>query len=380
MNIKLKTNNEKQTALIKAMGSRDEDTSRDAVKIFASLVGEVVQTVLPELNIIDSFYEDLVVGEFDQRTIALDDYHDINSPDYVRVSYSSKPGDLATSMVTGMDDFPLQFFNIQSAVSLAKRYLRSGQINHAEKAINKMLNEVVYKMKTQAIQPILNSVAASQTNDNYHVIRSETANQLVLKDFNRLKTLMARIVTSGLGGTTSANRNLTDLLMSPEMVEEIRGIAYEPMNTRGVPNSDESTAIAAPNSVRESVYAAGGIPTIYGTNIIELNEMGSGYEFNVLFKAFAGSTAYGDHGEAVGTSSTTAFTEASEEIILGVNRNGSYARGLVKASIADSETGATFQVRPDTQFMAREDKSGFFGTAELSYASVEPRSLAALIV
>lgn len=380
MNIKLKNDKPETSALLKAIGSHDFDTSKDAMKIFAKLVGEVAQTVLDETNIIDSFYDNMTVNEFDQKSIHLSDFHDIDDPDYVRVTYSTKPGDLSTSMMVGADDFPIQFFNIQSAISMAKKYLRAGQINHAEAAISKMLNEVIFKMKTQGVQPILQSIAQAQTNSKYHVIRTDVAGKLGLNDFNRLKTLASRIVTSGLGGTPQGTRNFTDLVCSPEVVAEIRAIAYQPMNTRGVPDSAESTAIAAPESLREEVYRSAGIASIYGTNIIELQEMGIGQLYNTFFDEYAGSITYANAGEATDSSNRTAFDGDTEELIIGLNRSTGIKNGLIKAGIADSETSQVFNVRPDTQFMDREDKTGFFGTAEVSYTSVEPRNLFAILM
>lgn len=380
MKIKLKTDNPAQKALLQAIGSHDFDESRDAMKIFAKLVGEVAQQVLPESNVIDSFYDQLELSEFDHKEIPLDMFHDVDSPDQVRVTYATKPGDLSTSLLTGSDSFPLQFFNVQGGISFFKKYLRAGQLNYAEKGLERLLAEVIYKMKIQGSQPILQSIAQAQTDSKYHVIRSQTAGQLILKDFNRLKTLSSRINVSGLGGTTTSPRGINTLVMSPEMVEEIRGMAYEPMNTRGVPNSDESTAIAAPNSVREAVYNSAGNPSIYNTDIIEINELGVGYQFNTLFDAFAGSITYANNGEAVDSASRSVFDGTAEELIIGLALDGGTANGLIKAGIKDNQSSKVFNVRPDSQFMEREDKIGMYGTAELSYLSVEPRSLYGLIV
>ena len=343
MKIKLKEKPE-QIALIKAMGSSDEETSQKAMKVFANLVGPLAKKVLDETNIVDSLYDTISVGEFEPRTIPLDDFYNIDKPDYVRVTFSSQPGDLAYSQLTGADDIPFTTFTLTSAIAMYRKYLKAGRIQHAENGIRKMLNEVRFKMKRQGIQPILDSVANAQTNGKFHVTRSHVANQFTLADFNRLETLAARIITSALGGTpnNSGARGITDLLMSPEMVEQIRAIAYEPMNTRGAPNSDESTAIPAPDSVRESVYSAAGIPSIYGTSIIQMIEMGVGQDFNTIFDGFAGSNAYPDNAG----SSTAVFDGANEEFILGINRSVD-VNGLIKVEISDSESGATFNALPD---------------------------------
>lgn len=369
--------------LIKAMGSRDKDTSHEAMKVFAALVGPLAKKVIDETNVIDSFYETLVVSEYEQRTIPLDDFHNLDQPDHVRVSMSSRPGDLAYSQVTGADDIAFSTFFIGAAIAMYKRYLKAGRISHAENAIRKLINEVRFKMKRQGIQPILDGLANTTTNGLRHVIRSNTANQVGLDDFSRLQTMASRILTSGLGdtpaGMDNSTRIITSMVMSPEMVEEIRAMAYQPMNTRGVPDTAESTALAAPEQLRNEIYASGGVPSIYGTEIIQLNEMGVGHDFNTIFDSLAGSVAFPNAGEPAGSSSTTAFDGANEEFILGISRKID-VNGLLKVEIQDSETGSTFNTVPDDQFNQREQKVGFYGEAETSYLNVESRALYGLIV
>jgi hypothetical protein len=382
MKIKLKEKPE-HIELIKAMGSIDADTSKEAMKVFARLVGPLAKKVIDETNIIDGLYDTLAVGEFEPRTIPLDDFHNIDEADHVRVSYAGRPGDLAYSQVTGADDIAFSTFVIGAAIAMYKKYLKAGRISHAENAIRKLVNEVRFKMKRQGIQPILDGLANNTTNGGRHLIRSNTANQLGLDDFNRLQTMAARILTSGLGDTPATGntaRIIDTLIMSPELVEEIRSFAYEPMNTRsGAVTTSGATSLAAPESVRESVYSAGGVPTIYGTDIIQLNEMGIGQDFNTIFDTLAGSVAYPDAGEAFDSSSTTVFDGANEEFVLGLARAVD-VNGLLKVEITDAETGSEFNTVPDDQFVTREGKVGFFGSAECGYMNIEARNLFGIIV
>jgi hypothetical protein len=191
MKIKLKEKPE-HVALIKAMGSKDGDTSKDALKVFAQLVGPLAKRVLDDANIVSNLYESLTISEYEPRTIPLDDYHDVDSEDYFRIFMASKPGDLSYNMTTGADDIAVATFTILHAVGMYKKYLRAGRIAHAEKAIKKLMNEFVNKEKVQAIQPILDAIASSQTGGQFHVIRSTTANQVTLNDFNRLMTKASR--------------------------------------------------------------------------------------------------------------------------------------------------------------------------------------------
>lgn len=378
--ITIKKDKPENVELLQAIGSRDLETSREAMKVLAALVQDVAQDVLHESNDIEAFYREMEMTEFERPTIPLADFHDSDNPDEIRVSFSSKPGDLASSLITGMEDFPVQFYNIEGAYHMRKKYLRSAQVNHVETAIQRLFDEVIFRSKMQAIQPILKSLAQAQTDSKYHVIRSNTAGQLGMADFNRLRTLAARIVTSGLGGTPKGPRGVTDLLVSPEVMEEIRGMSYNPVNTRGVPDSAESTAIAAPDSVREELFRSAGVSSFSGVNLIELNELGVGQIFNTFFDQFAGSLQYANNGEASGSSSTSVFDGTSEELILGINRSSSVKNGLLKVGLIDSESKKVFNVRPDTQFLEKEDKIGFYGTQELSYLSVEPKTVFGIVM
>lgn len=383
MKIKFKKDKPEQLELIKAMGSRDPDISREAVKIFAGLVGPLAKKVLNETNAIDSLYDTLTVGEYEPRTIPLDDFHNIDSADHVRVSMSSRPGDLASSLVTGADDIPFTTYIIDAAVSMYKQYLKAGRVSHAENSVRKMINEVRRKQKVQGIQPILDSLANSTTNGYKHVLRSNTANQLTIDDFNRILTLGARILSSGMGDTPDFDNSgpiVDTFMVSPEIMAEIRSFAYQPMNTRsGATATSGATSIAAPDNFRESLFNSAGLPSIYGASFIQMNEMGDGQLFNTFFDTLAGSVEYPDAGEDGDSASTTVFTGASEQLVLGISRKIG-VNGLIKVEIEDSETGSTFNAAPDTSFLDREGKVGYYGQSQNGYLSVEPRGLFGLIV
>jgi hypothetical protein len=366
--------------LVKAMGSRDIEISQKAMKIFANLVGPLLKRVIDETNQVDQFYTPLTIGEFEPRTIPLDDYHDVDDADHVRVSFSSKPGSLAYNQLTGADDIPISLFYVSSAIAFYTKYLRAGRLDHASNGIRKSANEFRNILKVQAIQPLLDQLATAQTNDRFHVIRSQTAGRVGLKDFNRLQTLAARIATSKFGGTPpdGTARGITDMIMSPEVVEEIRGMAYQPMNTRPGHEGtaeDTSVGIPAPEEFRQSVYDAAGIPRIYQTNILQWNELGINQDFNVLFNEFAGSNAYPDN---AGTGTAT-FTQGSEELVIAMNRQFT-PNGLVKVELRDGETNAVVNTMPDNQFVNREGKVGMWSEAQMGYLALESRNLFGLIV
>ena len=70
----------------------------------------------------------------------------------------------------------------------------------------------------------------------------------------------------------AAVSGVTDIICSPEIVEELRAIAYNPINTKGA-SAIQKCAFCRRNC--SEAYNAAGAPEFYGINVIELNEMGN---------------------------------------------------------------------------------------------------------
>ena len=132
---------------------------------------------------------------------------------------------------------------------------------------------------------MLKALANATTNSTGHVLSATTENVFQIHDMNRLLTLNKRINESFDNGTpdTAYSNGVTDLFVSPEIMEQVRAFAYQPMNTRTGPgnaaNTDKGTAgIALPDNLREGIYRAAGLPEIYGVALNELLELGKHYE------------------------------------------------------------------------------------------------------
>ena len=70
------------------------------------------------------------------------------------------------------------------------------------------------------------------------------------------------------------------------MVEELRGMAYNPINDKGSPaGGTVADGQLAPEALRQELYSAAGLPSFYGINIMEINEMGVNQRYNKLFDA-----------------------------------------------------------------------------------------------
>ena len=104
----------------------------------------------------------------------------------------------------------------------------------------------------------------------------------LLADLNKMMTTAKRVNAAWTKGTPvggEGNVGITDILVSPEIVEQIRAMSYNPVNTKTSsgatpPGTGGDGWIAAPDAVRERMWGNAGLPTFYGINIHEINELG----------------------------------------------------------------------------------------------------------
>ena len=222
------------------------------------------------------------------------------------------------------------------------------------------------------------SVGISSLAAGSHVIPAYNTNRFQLADLNKLMTLNKRINQSWAGGTPDAaySAGITDLYVSPEIKEQIRAFAYQPMNTRAGSTgsgSDTSTSIALPDSIRTDVFNQAGMQEIYGVNIVELNELGIGQKYNTLFDEFDSGNV-GPHATA-GQADT--FAGADDELLVGVdNSKGAFVRAIAQ----DGDTGDTFTTSPDDQFTQRNERIGFYGSLEEGRVCIDARAVVGLTV
>lgn len=362
-----------QTELIKLMGSSNRQKAIEAQETFAAAIAPLALQVLQQANVISAVYKDIPYDEFTNPTVPLDLYFDVKEKGYIKVWSQTMPGGLATSQVSGNGDLPVSTYSLTSAVSFLRSYARQGRLDVVAKTIERMAGEILVKQEINSVNPLLKAVAEATFDKagvtTYHVIRTNTANQLALDDFNRLLTLAARINSSWVGGTpVGAPRGLTDLIISPEALEEIRAMAYNPMYF------GSKTDIPATEQFRNAIYNSAGIPTLYGIGFIVCYEMGVGQAYNTIFDNYAGSTLYPGHGG----SGTSAFDGSTEEVLVGVDRS---REALVSPIMVSAESNGTLTVMPDDQFYAsRSEKIGFWGRVTRGNAVLDARALTALVM
>ena len=276
-----------------------------------------------------------------------------------------------------MQEMKVNTYRLDSAISMDKRYVRRARLDVVAAGLERMANEILVKQERNAWAVILKLLAEASTNSTKHVFRVGSAGTFQLDDMNKLWTLVRRLNAAYTGGTPQAlqSRGLTDIFVSPEIKEQIRGFAYQPMNTRGANGTAAAAAnsIALPDSIREDIYRAAGTNEIFGVTIHELLELGEGRKYNDLFDTFAGSTQFNTYGASGGTE----FTSASDELILGIDAS---RNAFLRPVAIQSESRGQVKVLPDDQFLARSQKVGFYSYVEEGRVAVDARAAVGLIV
>ena len=359
--------NPEQIELIKALASENKTVAMEAQEAFAAFISDVVQQVLLQAGSASMIYRDVEFDEDDSPSIPLDLYYGLNEG-HISVWSQTVGGGLPTNFVQGMQEMKVNTYRLDSAISMDKRYVRRARLDVVAAGLERMANEILVKQERNAWAVILKLLAEASTNGTQHVFRVGTAGTFQLDDMNKLWTLVRRLNAAYTGGTPQAlqSRGLTDIFVSPEVKEQIRAFAYQPMNTR---NSAGNSAgnVALPDSVREDIYRAAGTNEIFGVTIHELLELGESRKYNDLFDTFAGSTTFGG----------SAFTSATDELILGIDAS---RNAFLRPVAIQSETRGQVRVLPDDQFLARSQKVGFYSYVEEGRVAVDARAAVGLIV
>lgn len=374
MKITLKRTPE-QVELIKAMASKNRAVAIEAQVALAEFIGPVLAEVINNAPTLSNLFTTLQFNADDNPSIPLDLYYDVAAEDYITVYSQSVAGGLPQNQVLPtVSEMKIATYSLDSALSFDKRYAAKSRMDVVSKTFTRLAQEILFKQEKTSANLIMGALAAAQTNGKRHVQRSTTAGRFLLSDLNELFTLAKRINTSWLKGTPEARngRGITDLIVSPEVVQELRAMAYNPINTKGA-GASILTDLAAPDEMRTAIYNSAGIPEFYGVSIMEINELGAGQRFNTIFDNLASTTFYSN---AAGTLSGQ-FNGSADEILIGIDRSRD---SLIRAVAVDSENGSEFSLTADDQYSIRQNKIGYFGSLEEGRMVLDNRALVGKIV
>lgn len=372
-------NTAEQVALIKNLASKNPVVAQEAMAAFAASVGPIIQQVINTARVLSNMATPLPFPEYGTPSLPLDLFFDIRETDYVRVWSQNQAGGLPTNEVHGIQEVKFMTYDLYSAVAFLKKFIAQGRLDIVSRTLNKMAQEFLVKREFNAATVLLNALATAQVPPSQIgtfapkqlVTRSNTANTLILDDFLTLMNLGARVMSSWNFGTPDPQGadSLTDLLVSPEGIHQLRAMAFNPVNTRGtvtnIPNTPE---------IRNDIYRSAGNLDFYGVNITQVNELGIGFKYNTLFGTFAGATTYPAYNS--GSAAASAFVPTTEEIAIGINRG---LDGFFRPIQTDSDTGSELTVYPDLQFSNRQEKLGMYAKVNEGFAVIDARMLLGLI-
>jgi len=376
MKITLKRTDE-QVELVKAMASKNRDVAYEAQVALAEFIGPVLAKVINQAPTLSNLFSNFSFSADESPSIPMDLYYDITDEDYVTVWSQAVPGGLPTNTVTPIGgEMKFTTYRLDSAVDFDKRYAQRSRMDVVSKSFTRVAQEVLLKQERNSASLILGALSEASTKGRNHVIQAGNAGRLILDDFNKLLTLGKRINTAWTGGTPEGGiggRGVTDLIVSPEIVQGLREMAYNPINTRGKVGTAAEAAIPATDSMRENIYNNGGIPEFYGISIMELQEMGKGQRFNKLYEALSAGQVNG----IAQSSSSSAFADANDELVIGLDKR---VESMLRAVATDSETGSEFSLVADDQYTVRQSKIGYYGSLEEGRMILDNRALFGIVV
>ena len=365
MKITLKRTPE-QVELVKAMASRNRNVAYEAQVALAEFIGPVLAEVLNQAPTLSNLFQTLQFDADDNPSIPLDLYYNISDEDYVQVWSQSHAGGLPSNQVLPTaSELKLATYSLDSAVDFDRRYAAKSRMDVVSKTFTRVAQNILIKQETTSATLITSALANATTNSQDHVIGSSTAGRLILDDLNRLLTAAKRINTSWIGGTPAErSKGVTDLMVSPEVVGDLRAMAYNPIASIDADGSAlaDTAGLAGPDEMRNELYKNAGIPTFYGLAIMELNELGVGQKWNTLYGTAAAS----------GSTEAQTFTPATDEIVIGVDRSRD---SLIRAVATDAESGSEFTLVADDQYSIRQNKIGYFGSVEEGRVVLDNRVL-----
>lgn len=394
MKIRFK-NTPEQVELIKAIGSKNRVESIQAQDALAVFLRGVVQEVLQQASTVAGIYADEPFNEDDSPSFPLDPYFDHQELGYVTVWSQTMAGGLPASQdVSTIQELKFQTYKLDSAISMDRKYARKARLEVISRYIQRMIQEILVKQERNGWAVILKALAEASTTTTKnlgrglgytdgnsttygssalkHVVRSASTSVLTVDDFNSLLIRAKRINASWAGGTASQpySRGVTDLYVSPEVKGDIRKFAYNPISTDAAPVGG-TDAIGLDDMTRREIFNSAGMDAIFGINVVDMNEFGVGQKYNKIFDHFAGATTYTN----ITGGLATAFTEASDEILVGVdNTRDAFVRPIM------TDGSSSVNVLTDDQYVARQEKFGYYTSLEEGRVCVDSRAVLGILL
>lgn len=352
MNITLKRTDE-QVELIKAMASRDRDVAYEAQQAMANFIGPVLAEVVDNAPTLSNLFTPFSFSADDNPSIPLDLYYDVTDDEYIKVYTTNAPGGLPSSHVTPThSELKLTTYRLESAVDFDKRYAARSRVDVVSKTMTRMAQEILLQQENASAGLIFGTIADEESK---LMMTSGSAGTLTLDDFNKMLTKAKRNNPSWSGGTPERSRGMTDLIVSPEVIQSLREMSYNPVNTKGsvaqidvadsggaVMKDVPGGAIPASDAMRQALFSQTGMPEFYGISIMEIYELGPNQKYQKVANKLIG-------------------THSRSDIAIGLDKS---RECMLRAVAVDAESGTSLTVSADDQYVARSKKIGYYAELE----------------
>jgi len=386
--MKIKFNEtQEQLELIAAVGSKKKHESDAANEAFAALVGPTLGKIYQQADTTKFLYSDWAYRADEDPSLPLELFAQVPEG-YFGIWSAPLPGGVPTNTVhQPIEEVKFTTYRLDSAWSILSKYARQMRLPIIAKALERLLQEVLLKTNQSAWSVVLAALAQARHdfrgNQTGHVFASAQPGKFTLDDFNQLLTFFRRLNSSWVGGTPVGGASKpTDIIISPEMMEKFRAMAYNPINTKSAnevtiangTDANSAAVVTLPEAQRAAFYQSGGIPEFFGINVLELLELGKNQDYEVLFSDYIQGTVLP---RINGAASSETFDPANDELVIVVDASKELA---LRAIATDSDTGSVFSLEADNQFVNRSGKVGWWGGIEEGRMVLETRGLAALVV
>ena len=332
MNITLKRTDE-QVELIKAMASRDRDVAYEAQQALAAFIGPVLAEVIDNAPTLSNLFTPFQFAADDNPSIPLDLYYDVSDDEYIKVYSSNAPGGLPSNHVTPThSELKLATYRLESAVDFDKRYASRSRLDVVSKTMTRLAQEVLLQQENTSAGLLLGTIA-----DNTSKLKHTTSAGMNMDEFNKILTKAKRNNPSWSGGTPERTRGITDLIVSPEVVQSLRAFAYNSVSSTGGQNF-----IADTDERRRQMFSQAGLPEFFGISIMEIYELGPKAKYTQVAEKL--------NAKSGGVDFAVALDRSRES--------------MLRAVAVDAESGTTMTVSADDQYVGRSKKIGYYAELE----------------
>ena len=357
---------EEQVELVKAMASKDRNVAYEAQLALAEFIGPLLAKVINNAPTLSNLFTPFEFNSDDSPSIPLDLYYDITAEDYIKVYTQTVPGGLPSNTVAPtQSEMKFTTYRLDSAIDFDKRYASRSRLDVVSKSFTRLAQEILLQQERTSANLILGTLVDQGREDDNgatgleQTLLSTDNGRLVLHDFNRLLTRAKRISPSWSGGTPdSRSRGITDLIVSPEVVQSLREMAYNPIATRNPDGTDISdtsaTGIPATDSMREAIYGNGGIPEFYGVSIQEIYELGESQKYTGIYNTL------------------NTLKAGKKDLVIGLDKS---RESLMRAVAVDSVSGSSFNLLVDDQYVTRQQRIGYYGAMEEGRMILDSRAV-----